>query len=503
MFIVTTTVKGAYTNFSYRKKITIDHDQVPGDLINFPIWVSLTSTDFLDSAHGGHIQPDGDDIAFYSYDNSTQYNHEIELYNGTTGTIGIWVNITYLSSSSDTNIWMYYGDADSGNQEHVNDVWDTGYAAVFHCNDVSGGLNDSTSHNYDGTENNTPVYLTASNLGYGITLDGDDGFTLPDSLGIVETEFTCFAYVKCSNAGPGVNMRIIDLLREVYAIPIYYVAADDDIEFYSRSDASSNDWAILHSNIVDTSAYHLYVSTYNESLGGDEKKAYHNSSLADQNSVTDISVGVATYKNCVGMKYDETEGWLGIIDEIRICSNARSTNYVTTNYNMFTNQSTFITFGAEISDNECSLVLDSNTFTHQGEQGNTTYSNSSGSIYETAEFNFTVSNINFSFLRVNITDVNSTNITASNVSIQFSSDNVTWGGNWSTGADGGFSILINQTQWSEANSCFGSNPFPISTNSSIWMREKVTIPTGIGNVTYSTADTGETSCTWDAGYYIT
>ena len=103
------------SNWNYRKLITVNSSQVDDDFINFPMLVNITDADLRDDA-----QDDGDDIAFVLYsDNTTQLNHEIELFNDTTGELITWVNITSLSKSSDTKIWMYYNNSACSSQENT------------------------------------------------------------------------------------------------------------------------------------------------------------------------------------------------------------------------------------------------------------------------------------------------------------------------------------------------------------------------------------------------
>lgn len=144
----------------------------------------------------------------------------------------------------------------------------------------------------------------------------------------------------------------------------------------------------------------------------------------------------------------------------------------------------------------CTLILNSDTFTHQGEVGTITYSNNSGSVNETAEFNFSYNGTqDFDYVRVNITDL-AANFTSDKVAVQVSADNITWGSTWKTGSAGGWSYIFNSTTWIIGNGCYGSNPFPVASNTSIYIRTRVTIPAGIGAMTYTT-----TTCSWDAGYY--
>ena len=92
-------------SWSYRKALTINSDQVAGDLTDFPVLVSLTDSDL-----SGKAQDDGDDFVFVAADGS-RLKHEIESYASSTGALVAWVKIPSLSSADDTLIYMYYGNA--------------------------------------------------------------------------------------------------------------------------------------------------------------------------------------------------------------------------------------------------------------------------------------------------------------------------------------------------------------------------------------------------------
>ncbi|HUS99607.1 MAG TPA: hypothetical protein VMY59_04725, partial [Candidatus Thermoplasmatota archaeon] len=68
------------SNWSYRKKITIDHTKVIANLTNFPVLISLPS----DADLAAHTQDDGDDLVFIST-TGVKLNHEIEYFNDSTG----------------------------------------------------------------------------------------------------------------------------------------------------------------------------------------------------------------------------------------------------------------------------------------------------------------------------------------------------------------------------------------------------------------------------------
>ena len=155
-------------SWTYRKKLTIDHNQVVGELTNFPILVNI-----IDSNLPTKAQSDGDDIAFVLYsDNSTQLNHEIELFNGTSGELAAWVNVTALDSSVDTFIWMYYGNSECNSQENQTGVWDSNYVMVQHLNETSEIHRDSTSNSNDGNVYGNITQDASGKIGGADSFDG-------------------------------------------------------------------------------------------------------------------------------------------------------------------------------------------------------------------------------------------------------------------------------------------------------------------------------------------
>ncbi len=140
------------TSWSYRKKITTNHTKIAGNLTDFPLLVSLVS----DSDLASDAQNDGDDILFTKSDGTTKLAHEIEKFNGTTGELVTWVRVASLSSSTDTEIYMYYGNATCGSQQNATGVWDSNFKMVQHLQETdidggSGDIKDSTSNGNNGT----------------------------------------------------------------------------------------------------------------------------------------------------------------------------------------------------------------------------------------------------------------------------------------------------------------------------------------------------------------
>jgi hypothetical protein len=159
-------------NFQYCKKIVVDHTQVSGDLPRYPLLINITGDDDLKTvANGGRIQhSQGWDIVFRT-SGCGNLDHEIEKYDGVNGDLVAWVLIDPLSSSSDTEIYMYYGATIICDTSNPTAVWDARFRAVYHLND---DFKDSTQNNRDGT--NYGATFTPSKIGNGALFTPSNGW---------------------------------------------------------------------------------------------------------------------------------------------------------------------------------------------------------------------------------------------------------------------------------------------------------------------------------------
>ncbi|MFX1369438.1 MAG: LamG-like jellyroll fold domain-containing protein, partial [Promethearchaeota archaeon] len=178
-----TTFQGTRFSLPYyhRKQITISHENVAGDLVNFPVLVDIYDPDLRTD-----VRSDGRDIAFAIGEETLV--HEIESFdrefNLTHAHIVAWVKVPLLSGSSDTVISMYYGNPLAPIVYSSGPVWDSGYLGVWHLSESgTGALNeyqDSSQymHHGQGGEGNTSFVPTqvAGKIGRGQDFNNLDGY---------------------------------------------------------------------------------------------------------------------------------------------------------------------------------------------------------------------------------------------------------------------------------------------------------------------------------------
>lgn len=146
----------ASAGYAYHRTVVIDHTKVPNtDQTNFPFLFNTTDPTFASVANGGHVSsPNGYDIVFSTDPNGlTKLDHELEEYNPVTGQVIAWVRMPTLSHTSDTMLYVFYGNSTiETSQQDPNGVWDSNYLGVWHLpNGTTLSANDSTSNGHDGT----------------------------------------------------------------------------------------------------------------------------------------------------------------------------------------------------------------------------------------------------------------------------------------------------------------------------------------------------------------
>jgi len=315
-------------DWSYRKVITLNHSQVPSSQINFPVVIRIVDTDLKDKA-----QPNGNDIVFT---NSTgvKLDHEIEKYVQETGELIAWVNVTALSSSTDTELFMYYGNNACSNQENAAGVWSQ-YTMVYHFGEPTGtsgvgSVSDSTGHT-SGTP--TPGITFGQNGKIGTTADFSSGTgilcgTVGSSLLTAETTISFWIY--SNNVGSPSRQNPFNqayggwgtmTLETNGAISWYYGSNGGDSSPYGGHQSSAS---------TITAGSWIYITAVRNPNG------YTYSWYKNGNFLTG-STYPATYPVIASRSFIIGDGYVyplnGRLDEFRVSRVANSPNWIKTCYN--------------------------------------------------------------------------------------------------------------------------------------------------------------------------
>lgn len=185
----------------YRRAITIHASQVDApsntELSSFPVMLALDDADFA-----AHALADRTDLAFTSADAMTPLSHELETFDATT--ITEWVKIPSLSATTDTLIYVYYGNS-TPQPPVASAVWTEGFQAVWHMQQDPGPnlpdqILDSTANGHHGTAESSfaPGDSKLSPFGRAIDFNGSNScITIPSF--DVGTKFTISVWMNMEN----------------------------------------------------------------------------------------------------------------------------------------------------------------------------------------------------------------------------------------------------------------------------------------------------------------
>lgn len=341
--------------YTYGKHVLVDAAQVSGgtDLNNFPVLIDYTSNDLRHTSSGGNVENiNGFDIVFYAGDCNTQLNHEIELYNPTTGNIIAWVQIPVLSASSNTGFQMYYGNSSVGVNPSTAATWSVGYDGVWHLhnnfNDASGNGNNGVNN---GSTNSAPAHI-ADGQNF---VDPNHWIELP-SHNARGGSFSYSAWfnssavnragqrVICDDASNGNGCHAISLGDPGSGRVRFYIRGMNPVSLDSPNLIANNTWNYVTAvfdqpNMVK----HLYI----------------NGNLAVSANVTG-TLGAAAGNASIGGEVASGETgnrFMGDIDEVRSFNGVLSADWVSTEYNNQSSPSTFYNIGGQmLAGDLCALL---------------------------------------------------------------------------------------------------------------------------------------------------
>jgi len=349
----------ASNGYSYLRAITVDHTKIPNtDQTNFPFLFSATDPLLATSVNGGHIaNPNGYDIIFTSDSSGqTPLNYEIEEYNPTTGQIVAWVQIPDLSHTSDTVIYLFYGNSNiTVSQQNPTGTWDSSFQAVWHLpNGTTLSANDSTANANNGTI--TDVAPTTGKIDGGAVFNGSTsqitcGSNVPGFQFTAAQSFTDSAWFKMPTTAGGpmsTSLGWMSILSSSDSGLGHGLEISQTTGVFSVGDNG------IGPGYSDDIPFTLSINTWHYMVGvqngGTGHSLYIDGVLvaSDQNTYNANPGGTCTIGN--GGQLSRFEG---SIDEVRIASAARSADWVAAEY---ANQNSPSTFFALSSENEAGIT---------------------------------------------------------------------------------------------------------------------------------------------------
>src|ERR1041385_1590463 len=339
--------------FDFYSPVSINAGQVPSTQSNFPVLASFTDNRFKTVGNGGHVRnANGFDIRPYTDSTlSTPIaGYELERYNASTGEVVMWVRVSSLTSSS-TPFVLAYGNPSITTDGSTVTTWSNSFFGVYH-------LKDGTTLNV----NDSSLLRVGTNHGATATagkIDGGAGLVSASSQWILA--FGTGNQTAAMTISAWVNLTS---LPATYCVPIGSNQGSSN-NYFEILEKSTGKLAVISgvtnsgtpadlrydgtgSNTLSTGTWYYLAATYNSTSG---LTGYVNGS-SDKNVAANGDLSVSG-SNAVNLQIGQDQFNAGLfvngsVDEARWASVARSSDWITTEYNNQSSPSTFETLGTEV-----------------------------------------------------------------------------------------------------------------------------------------------------------
>jgi MSHA biogenesis protein MshQ len=301
--------------WTHRRRITLDTSSFTGPVTDFPFLIRIPAL--------AGVSVNGADLRFVAIDGGTAYPYDLDSFSQF-GSSAIWVKMSIVPSSTDTELWLYYGNPTAAPV--------TSSAAVFAGNHISvhhmGSLLDATNNGHTASNPNggggVPTANLAGRIGAARTFDGNDDFLLLAN-GDSDYDFTTTMYASAW-------VRVAGFEDSYQAI-------------ITKGDSS---WRLARANNGDGVSFGWTNGGSNDNLSGDTavaNGAWHHVAIVQTPTTKYVYVNGAldesvqdteqldnnSYGVRFGMNEESTNGaryWHGDLDEIRISSIARDAHWI-------------------------------------------------------------------------------------------------------------------------------------------------------------------------------
>lgn len=335
------TQKGWLAGWDQRVKITVDQNDVDGALSDFPVLVHLSTSSgrnnddisFIFDELGSNANRMK--IAVTTSDGTTQCYVEIEEWSNANEEAWIWVKVPSITSTSDTDLYLYYDIDHPNNSIYVGDpnsspaenVWGNDFSLVTHMRDDpdTSHIRDSSDYDNDGTKSaaGEPVVATAGRISDAQSFDDSDVYIdlgTDYSLDLRSTDFTIEAWIRPSS--------------QTSDWPIIYVVGDWELSLGIGQDSNRDKLEVwIDDNDIYASDSNVIYNQWNYvvlSWDGSQFQFYMDGDPDGSSSGSIYTLTDNTYIG--GVPGDASSRYIGLIDEVRTSHTARPAAWIKASY---------------------------------------------------------------------------------------------------------------------------------------------------------------------------
>ena len=367
-------VENDWTKFSHKFQVSFGGYAGSGPLTDFPVLVEISESGVSGFRYDDCLKPNGGDIAFAD-ENGVMLDHEVDTWN-TNGVSLVWVKIPSLTAA--TKITAYYGWRYAPIANPTG-VWSSGYLGVWHMggdlrnSEGQAVMEDATGGGSPFAEDGNSVGLASlaqeGVVGGSVLFASGDGKYQGGGMKNVSSRVmlagassvTLEIWAWQDNHNPNEASKSAYLMREVTKAG----SATTNVYRWCEASNTGNQGKItFHTITVDSVPDGKYTTQDNtKPLAARAEWNYHAAAYdATGGSKVLLNGDVVAANNTgygsfvprlsestlyigVGSTSSKDELWAGKIDEVRISSVARSTEWLKATYDTVKNNATFTTYG--------------------------------------------------------------------------------------------------------------------------------------------------------------
>ena len=264
-------------NWQFRVKVTIDKDKVFSVYTDYPVMLTEANfpSHFFDTA-----KSDGSDIVVTSSDGTTKLDRDLISYSNSTDKMLLRVRIASLSSSADTDLYVYYGYS-GASETNTTDTYSSDWKWYQPMQEDPSGsapqFIDRTSNDMDGTSGGTMTSgdLIDGILGKCIDFDGSDD-QIQLGTDAYPTSGTLQFWLRTDNA-PGTRKDQLFRVRDAaiansfdcsfwdnnlsYSGWVEYSVDDDRVSVNTTTNWSVNTWHLFTAHWTNGGTTAIFADT--------------------------------------------------------------------------------------------------------------------------------------------------------------------------------------------------------------------------------------------------
>ncbi|GJL86117.1 MAG: hypothetical protein DHS20C02_18920 [Micavibrio sp.] len=163
-------------SLGFREQLTISSSLTNSNLTDFTLLLTEAN---ISANFWANVRADGSDIYVTLADGVTKLNRELVTFNKVGQTMELHVKIPTISSTVDTDLYLYFGGLTS--ESNNAGTWDANTQMVQHFEETAGTATDSTVNGLDGTVT-AGSYGAAGQIGDGVSFQAGRSLTVNQAL---------------------------------------------------------------------------------------------------------------------------------------------------------------------------------------------------------------------------------------------------------------------------------------------------------------------------------